>query len=123
MNEKRSACKMRLSAGIVCYTPETFLLFVGLMWGTSHMPEEIGELIYLVRSCKVMLDHDLAALYGVSTRVLIQAVKRNLQRFPTDFIFQLSIQEVRDLKSQIVTYRINSNRRSFHSRYLPPWST
>jgi hypothetical protein len=67
------------------------------------MVTEIGELIYLVRAHKVMLDHDLAALYGVTTKVLVQAVKRNLRRFLEDFMFQLSIQEVRNLKSQIVT--------------------
>jgi len=50
-----------------------------------------------------MLDHDLANLYKVPTRVLVQAVKRNLKRFPEDFMFQLSIQEVKNLKSQIVT--------------------
>ncbi len=64
---------------------------------------EIGELIYLIRSRKVILDHDLAALYKVSTKALVQAVKRNLKRFPSDFMFQLSIQEVRDLRSQLVT--------------------
>jgi hypothetical protein len=67
------------------------------------MSPEIGELIYLIRSRKVMLDQDLAALYQVSTKALVQAVKRNLKRFPDDFMFQLSIQEVRDLRSQIVT--------------------
>lgn len=67
------------------------------------MTIEIAELIFLVRSHKVMLDHDLAALYRVSTKVLVQAVKRNIKRFPADFMFQLSIQEVKDLKSQIVT--------------------
>jgi hypothetical protein len=50
-----------------------------------------------------MLDHNLAVLYEVSTKTLVQGVKRNLQRFPSDFMFQLSIQEVRDLRSQIVT--------------------
>lgn len=67
------------------------------------MATEIGELIYLVRSHKVMIDHDLADLYGVTTKALVQAVKRNIKRFPKDFMFQLSNQEVRNLKSQIVT--------------------
>jgi len=67
------------------------------------MTIEIADLIYLLRSHKVMLDHDLANLYKVPTRVLVQAVKRNLKRFPEDFMFQLSIQEVKNLKSQIVT--------------------
>jgi hypothetical protein len=49
-----------------------------------------------------MLDQDLAAMYGVETRVLVQAVKRNLDRFPEDFMFQLSKDEFANLKSQIV---------------------
>jgi hypothetical protein len=66
-------------------------------------PKQIEQAIYFVRGHKVMLDEDLARLYGVETRGLIQAVKRNLERFPADFMFQLSIQEFRDLKSQTVT--------------------
>ena len=63
-----------------------------------------GELTYLtLRSQRVMLDADLAELYAVETRVLVQAVKRNRERFPEDFMFQLSLQEFNDLKSQIVT--------------------
>ena len=67
------------------------------------MTVEIGELIYLVRGHKVMLDHDLASLYEVPTKVLVQSVKRNHKRFPEDFMFILSIQEVGNLRSQIVT--------------------
>lgn len=68
------------------------------------MAIEIGELIYLVRGHKVMLDYDLASLYQVSTKTLVQAVKRNLKRFPSpDFMFQLQNQEVSNLRSQIVT--------------------
>ena len=52
--------------------------------------EIIHNKIYLIRGQKVMLDFDLALLYGVETKVLIQAVKRNLMRFPLDFMFQLS---------------------------------
>jgi hypothetical protein len=62
----------------------------------------VEELIYLIRGEKVMLDKDLAALYGVDTRALVQAVKRNSARFPEDFCFQLSIQEFTSLRSQIV---------------------
>lgn len=61
-----------------------------------------------------MLDADLAFLYGVKTKVLIQAVKRNIKRFPSDFMFQLTKQEFDLLRSQIVT----SNRRGGR-RYLP----
>ncbi len=66
-------------------------------------PERIEQAIYLIRGDKVILDQDLAALYGVETKVLVQAVKRNSNRFPLDFMFQLSQAEFADLKSQIVT--------------------
>jgi len=65
--------------------------------------ERIERAILLVRKQKVMLDADLAALYGVETRVLVQAVKRNLERFPGDFMFQLSQEEFAHLRSQSVT--------------------
>jgi hypothetical protein len=64
--------------------------------------ERIERAIQFLRGHKVMLDSDLAALYGVETRVLVQAVKRNLGRFPRDFVFQLNNQEVADLRSQSV---------------------
>ena len=63
----------------------------------------IESLIYEIRGQKVMLDRDLARLYGVETKVLNQAVKRNIKRFPEDFMFQLSHEEFRNLMSQIVT--------------------
>jgi hypothetical protein len=63
----------------------------------------IEERIHTVRGQKALLDSDLANLYGVSTKVLLQAVRRNRRRFPSDFLFQLSFQEVRNLRSQIVT--------------------
>ncbi len=63
--------------------------------------ERIENLIYLVRGQKVMLDRDLAELYGVETRVLNQAVRRNLNRFPPDFMFALTREEIRNI-SQIV---------------------
>lgn len=65
--------------------------------------EKIERLIYVVRGQRVMLDSDLARLYGVSTKALNQAVKRNIERFPDDFAYQLSEQDVTDLRSQIVT--------------------
>ena len=64
--------------------------------------ERIEKRILLLRGQKVMLSMDLAELYGVEPRVLVQAVKRNIDRFPGDFMFQLNLQEVRNLKSQIV---------------------
>jgi hypothetical protein len=65
--------------------------------------QRIARAIYLLRGQKVMLDFDLAALYGVATRVPNQAVKRNAARFPGDFMFQLSAEQTRSLRSQIVT--------------------
>ena len=63
----------------------------------------IQNLIYEIRGQKVMLDSDLAKLYQVETRVLNQAVKRNLKRFPPDFMFQLTAEEILNMSSQNVT--------------------
>lgn len=65
--------------------------------------EAIALRIVQIRGQKVMIDADLAELYGVQTKVLVQAVKRNLERFPKDFMFQLANQDVADLRSQSVT--------------------
>jgi len=65
--------------------------------------ERIQNSIYLIRNQKVMLDKDLAALYGVETKALIQAVKRNIERFPSDFMYQLTDKEFAILRSRIVT--------------------
>jgi len=65
--------------------------------------ERIASVIYLVRDQKVMLDMDLAELYGVETKRLNEQVKRNLRRFPEDFMFQLTKEEFENLKSQIAT--------------------
>lgn len=67
------------------------------------MQSRIGSRILVLRQQRVMLDADLAELYGVPTKVLIQAVKRNQERFPADFMFQLENQDVTALRSQIVT--------------------
>jgi hypothetical protein len=68
------------------------------------LPDEmIINKIYIIREKKVMLDRDLAELYGVDTRVLNQSIKRNLKRFPDDFMFQLTDEESKNLRSQIVT--------------------
>jgi hypothetical protein len=67
------------------------------------IPKEIIESkIFLIRGDKVMIDKDLALLYGVETRGLIQAIKRNKDRFPKDFMFQLSKKEYKNLRSQTV---------------------
>jgi len=68
-----------------------------------HPQEIIESKIYLIRGKKVMLDKDLAFLYGVSTMRLNEQVKRNIKRFPEDFMFQLGREEVVNLKSQFVT--------------------
>ena len=65
--------------------------------------EIIASKIYLIRGQKVMLDRDLAELYGVQTRVLKQAVRRNIDRFPSDFMFELTNEEFSDWRSQFVT--------------------
>lgn len=64
---------------------------------------DIGNHIYTIRDKQVMLDYDLAALYGYEVRALNQQVKRNSHRFPDDFMFQLTKNEVEIVKSQIVT--------------------
>ena len=63
----------------------------------------IEQAIVLIRGHRVMLSTDLAALYGVPAKVLVQAVKRNIERFPEDFMFQLTRDEFRNLRSQFVT--------------------
>jgi len=65
--------------------------------------ERIVKRIYLIRDKKVMLDRDLADLYGVKTKALKQAVRRNMRRFPEDFMFEISREEFENWRSQIVT--------------------
>ena len=65
--------------------------------------QNIEEAILLIRGQKVLLDSQLSVLFGVETKRLVEAVKRNLERFPPDFMFQLSIQEVTNLRSQFAT--------------------
>jgi len=76
------------------------------------LPVEVVERrIYLLRGQKVMLSPDLADLYRVETRALVQAVKRNMDRFPRDFMFQLTREEFALLKSQIVISSWGGTRR------------
>ncbi|WP_235524254.1 ORF6N domain-containing protein [Pedobacter sp. Hv1] len=77
--------------------------------------DSVVNKIYEIRNQKVMLDRDLAELYGVETRTLNQAVKRNRDRFPEDFMFQLNTQELENWKSQIVI----SNRERLGLRKAP----
>ena len=82
------------------------LIFVTVLNCACDMSDEIvliQNLIYEIRGQKVILDSDLAKLYQVETKVLNQAVKRNLKRFPPDFMFQLTAQEFLDNRSQFVT--------------------
>ncbi|MBW2107876.1 MAG: ORF6N domain-containing protein [Deltaproteobacteria bacterium] len=76
--------------------------------------ERIQSMVHLIRGQKVLLDKDLADLYGVETRSLVQAVKRNIERFPSDFMFQLTRDEFDSLRSQSVISKGKGGR-----RYLP----
>lgn len=76
--------------------------------------EIIEKKILFIRGEKVMLDRDLAELYEVETRTLIQAVKRNINRFPSDFMFQLNYQEVAVLRSQFVTSKTGRGGRRYY---------
>ncbi len=76
--------------------------------------EQIARSILMIRGERVMLDADLAKLYRVETKILLQAIKRNMARFPADFMFQLTKQEHTDLRSQIVTS-------SWGGRRYPPY--
>jgi len=78
----------------------------------SVIQEIIEKKIFMIRGNKVMVSTYLAKLYGVEPKVLIQAVKRNAERFPKDFMFLLTNEEVTILKSQIVTSRWGGRRRS-----------
>lgn len=78
--------------------------------------ERVLRSILLIRGHKVILDADLALMYGVETRVLVQAVRRNLDRFPADFMFQLSVEEFKDLRSQDVMSS------SWGGRRTPPYA-
>ena len=73
----------------------------------------IENKIYIIRGKRVMLDFDLAKVFGIETKIFNQAVKRNLNRFPDDFMFQLTKSELETLRSQFVTFNI------LNTRYLP----
>jgi hypothetical protein len=82
----------------------------------SVIPDEVViNKIYLIRGEKVMLDSDLAELYGVETKRLNEQIKRNIERFPEDFMFQLTTEEFINLKSQIATS-------SWGGRRTPPFA-
>lgn len=81
--------------------------------------ERIENKIYLIRGQKVMLDFDLADLYQVKTKALNQAVRRNSERFPADFMFQLKKEEVDSLRSQFVTLETKGKGKGKYSKYPP----
>ena len=78
--------------------------------------ERIERAILVVRGLKVLLDADLASLYGVTTKRLNEQVKRNIERFPADFMFQLTSVETASLRSQVATLK---SGRGQHAKYLP----
>ena len=77
-------------------------------------PEQIEQAVLLIRGQRVMMDRDLAALYGVETKSLNRAVQRNLDRFPADFMFQLTADEAEALR-----YQFGTLKRGQHYKYLP----
>jgi hypothetical protein len=89
-------------SGAVC--PRTYSKSAKLVF-------QIEQSIVLVRGEKVMLDYVLAEMYGVTTKALLQAVRRNRERFPNDFMYQLSFHEFTRLRSQIVTSNGRGGRR------------
>ena len=92
---------------------------------TRYDSQALEPMILTIRGQKVILDMELAGIYGVTTKVFNQAVKRNKRKFPTDFMFRLTLEECENLRSQIVTSRYGLNRAQFVTsshggrRYLP----
>src|SRR5437879_3285438 len=84
--------------------------------GTIILVDQIEPLILEIRGQKVMLDNDLAALYGVPVKRLNEQVRRNVERFPEDFMFQLTKEEAEVLRSQFATLK---RGRGQHRKYLP----
>jgi len=80
-------------------------------------PEQTQQVILLIRGQRVMLDRDLAALYGVETKNLNKAVRRNLDRFPTDFMFQLTLDEAQACAA--LRFQFGTLKRGQHVKYLP----
>ncbi len=82
--------------------------FAGVIMSEQNFPEQIASKIFFLRGHKVMFDSDLAELYGVETKRLLEQVRRNIKRFPPDFAFQPSSEELEVLRSQFATTnRIN----------------
>ena len=86
---------------------------------TDYNNEDIRNLIYTIRGKQVMLDSDIAMLYHYETKKINQTVKRNIERFPENFCFQLTEEEFANLRSQIVTLNIKVNNGKVIRKYLP----
>jgi len=84
---------------------------------TAVPPERIQQMIFIIRGQKVMLDRDLARLYGVKTKALVQAMKRNIERFPSDFMFQMTNEEFENLRSHIVTSSTGGGNSPLRSKF------
>ena len=86
---------------------------------TTLVPIElIASKIYLIRGIKVMIDRDLAELYGVETKRLKEQVRRNIERFPKDFMFELTKDEIKNLRSQFATSSWGGIRRTKSYAFL-----
>ena len=83
--------------------------------------ESIKDRVYMIRGEQVMMDSDLAEIYGYELKAMNQQVKRNIERFPEDFMFQVKKEEIPSeyLKSQIVTLNDNGNKRGMHIKKMP----
>lgn len=87
---------------------------------TSFMNSDVAKMIKIIRDKQVLLDRDIAALYGVETRRINEQVKRNIERFPEEFCFQLTPLEIPEcLKSQIATLNNSGNQRGLHVKKMP----
>ena len=83
--------------------------------------ESIRNCVYMIRGQQVMLDSDLASIYGYELKAMNQQVKRNIERFPEDFMFQLKQEEIPSeyIKSQFVTLNESGNKRGLHIKKMP----
>lgn len=82
--------------------------------------DDIRSKVYIIRGQQVMLDKDLAEIYGYDVKRLNEQVKRNINRFPEDFMFQLKTSEITEfLKSQIATLNVSKNKRGMHIKKMP----
>jgi len=117
-------------AGRQCLNGINVWIKIGIKYKTMQVIQAIQNRIYEIRGERVMLDRDLAALYEVETRIFNQAVKRNIKRFPEDFMFQLTKQEWENIRFQIEALEQQNNaltsqivilngKRGQHTKYLP----